>query len=159
MCVSFTVLFLTFNILRLSAMSQINVSEIYSTAIIRVNAVRNPKSLIIYIYTHTHSLKNQSTHHCLVVNGLQVNKEVGKWDQNVIRSVQPNNVLHDLSSKQDTQGLHTLCMLNFKLTCTVFSHNGLLPTVNLLETCPPCSSTVNIWWWDSMPWSYRRNFF
>jgi len=55
----------------------------------------------------------------------------------VIRSVQPNKVLHDLSSKQDTQGLHTLCMLNFKLTCTVFSHNGLLPAVHLPETCPP----------------------
>ena len=63
--------------------SQTNVLETCSTAIIRVNAVRNPKSLI---YTLP---KNQSIHHCLVVYGLWVNKEVGKWDQNVIRSVQP----------------------------------------------------------------------
>jgi len=40
-------------------------------------------------------------------------------------------VLHYLSSNQDTQGLQSLCMLNCKLTCTVFSHNGLLPAVHL----------------------------
>ena len=62
---------------------QTNVLETCSTAIIRVNEVRNPKSLI---YTLP---KNQSIHHCLVLNGLRVNEEVGKWDQNVMRSVQP----------------------------------------------------------------------
>jgi len=53
-------------------------------------------------------------------------------------------VLHDLSSKQDTRGLHSLCMLNCKLTCTVFSHHGLLPAVHLEppETCPPYPSNV-----------------
>ena len=53
-------------------------------------------------------------------------------------------VLHDLSSNQETQGLHSLCMLNCMLTCTVFSHNGLLPAVHLdpTETRPPCPSTV-----------------
>jgi len=57
--VSKTVLFLTLNILRLSAIvtdgSQTNVLETCSTAIIRVNAARNPISHIhIYIHTHTH---------------------------------------------------------------------------------------------------------
>ena len=49
----------------------------------------------------------------------------------MIRSVQPHKVLPDLSSNHDTKGLHSLCMLNCKLTCTVFSHNGLLPAVHL----------------------------
>ena len=88
--VSYTRLFLTHNILRLSAVtdgSQTNVLETCSTAIITVNAVRNSKSHIyIYIYILP---KNQSIHHCLVPSGLWVNKEVWKWDQNVIRSVQP----------------------------------------------------------------------
>ena len=63
--------------------SQTNLLETCSTAIITVNAIGNPKSLI-YILP-----KNQSIHHYLVLNRLQVNKQVGKWDQNVIRSVQP----------------------------------------------------------------------
>jgi hypothetical protein len=56
----------------------------------------------------------------------------------------PYKVSHDLSSNQDTRGLHSLCMLNCKLTCTVFSHNGLLPAVHLYlpETRPPCPSMV-----------------
>jgi len=55
-------------------------------------------------------------------------------------------VLHDMSLNQDTKGLHSLCMLNCELTCTVFSHNGLLPAVHLdpQETCPPCPSTVQV---------------
>ncbi len=63
--------------------SQTNVLETCSTAINRFNVVRNPKSLM-YILP-----KNQSIHHCLDLNGLWVNKEVGKRHQNVIRSVQP----------------------------------------------------------------------
>ena len=63
--------------------SQTNVLETCCTAIIRVNAVRNLRSLI-------HILpKNQSIHHCLVLNSLWVKKAVKKWDQNVIRSVKP----------------------------------------------------------------------
>jgi len=66
--------------------------ETCCTAIIKVNAVRNPKSLTdththththiyiyIYIYTHIYILsKNQSIHYYLVLNGLRVNKEVGE---------------------------------------------------------------------------------
>ena len=53
-------------------------------------------------------------------------------------------VLGDPSSNQDTQGLHSLCMLYCKLTCTVFSHNGLLPAVHSdpPEICPPRPSIV-----------------
>jgi hypothetical protein len=68
--VSYTVLFLTLNILRLSAVtdgSPTNVLETCYTAIIRVNAVRNPKSLI-------HILPKN----CLLLNVLWVNREVGK---------------------------------------------------------------------------------
>jgi hypothetical protein len=52
--------------------------------------------------------------------------------------------LHDMSSYQDIKGLQSLCMLNCKLTCSVFSHNGLLPAVHVSrpETRPPCSTTA-----------------
>jgi len=53
-------------------------------------------------------------------------------------------VLHDLSSNQDTQDHHSLCMLNCKLPYTVFSHNDLLLAVHLdpPETCPPHPTIV-----------------
>ena len=54
-------------------------------------------------------------------------------------------VLHDPSSNQDSQALHSLCMLDYKLTYTVFPHHDLLSTVHLdpPETCPPCPSIVS----------------
>ena len=55
-----------------------------------------------------------------------------------------DQVLHDLSSNEDSQGHHSLCTLNCKLPYTVFSHNGLLLAVHLdpPETCHPCPSIV-----------------
>jgi hypothetical protein len=71
-------------------------------------------------------------------------------DQQGSRKVRPERdqvcsiykVLHDLCTNQNTQGLHSMGMLNCKLTCAVFYHNGLLPAVHLHppETCPPCPS-------------------
>ena len=56
----------------------------------------------------------------------------------------PCKVSHDLSSNQYTQGLHSLRMLNCKLTCAVFAHDGLLPAVHLdpPEIRPPWPSII-----------------
>ena len=119
--------------------SVISVGVSVSISAFSINAVRNTKSLIcIYtawksVYLSPPSSEWLTSHQ----GGRKVRPECDHFCSTY-------KVLHDLSSNQDTQSLHSLCMLNCKFTCTVFSHNGLLPTVHLdpPETCPPCSSTI-----------------
>ena len=86
--VSYTLLFLTHNILRISAMSQTNVLETCSPAIIRVNAVRNSKSL-----RSSQWLTGQQ-------GGIKVRPECDQVCSTC-------KILHDLSSNHDKQGLHS----------------------------------------------------
>ena len=118
------------------AIIRVNVLETCPIAIIRINAIRNTKSLIYVCVCVYSSLPSSQG-----LMGQEGSRKVRPEGDQVCSTYK---VLHDLSSNQDTQGLHSLCMLNCKLTCTVFSHNGLLPAIHLdtPETCPPCPSIV-----------------